>query len=202
MRSVVFFQILLVVILSSAAWGQVTPEIPTLSASQVELLNAGEILVDSIEGEIPTGTAIGVIDALPAEVSALISDFNRHSEYFEDITLSELESTDGDYGIGRGITDTPWPMEDREWVLRMRTIETEVDGVPAYVSTWEYVPGSGNLVDTQGYYLCIPWGPEGAQTLMRYYITADLGTWLPDFVLEWSMENMLPGRIEGLRNHI
>ena len=202
MRSVVFLQTLVVVLLSGTAWGQVTPTIPTLSASQVEQLNAGEILVDGVEGEIPTGNAIGVIDAPPAEVSALISDFNRHSEYFEDITLSELEGTEGDYGLGRGITDTPWPMDDREWLLRMRTIETEVDGVPAYVSTWEYVPGSGNLVDTQGYYLCIDWGTDGTQTLLRYFISVDLGTWLPGFLLEWSMENMLPGRIEGLRAQI
>jgi hypothetical protein len=183
----------------AAAYAQPTPSIPSLSQAQVERLNRGEVLVEVVEGEVPIGDAIGVIDAPPEAVMALVSDFARHSEFFDDTAVSEVVGQDGEYELQHGVTDTPWPMDDREWTLRAWHGTMEVDGLQVLVSTWEYVPDSGNIVDTEGYYLMIPWGDDGSKTLFRYHISVDLGTWLPDFLLEWSTENMLPNQVEALR---
>lgn len=188
-------------LLALSALAQPTPSIPSLSNDQINRLNNGEILVDGIIGEAPVGDAMGVIDAPPEQVMALIRDFERHSEIFDDIALSELVGRDGEYTIHHGITNTPWPMADREWTLRAWGGAMEVDGMPVLVSTWEYIPGSGNIVDTGGYWLCMPWG-DGSKTLVRYHIMVDLGSWLPDFLIEWSTENMLPNKINAVRDHI
>ena len=76
----------------------------------------------------------------------------------------------------------------------------QVDGMDVNLSVFEYVQGSGNLVDVQGYWLLLPWGDDGSQSLVRYHVAIDLGTWLPDFLLEWSTENFLPMKIQGLRD--
>jgi len=180
---------------------QPTPVIPSLSQDQVDRLNAGEVLVDlNADLDPPVGDAIGVIDAPPEAVFAIVSDFARQSSWLDDVTLSEVVGEEeGGIVLCHGITDTPWPMEDREWTNRTWNGQMEVDGVPVYVSNWVYVPGSGNLEASEGYWLMVPWGDDGSKTLLRYYLVIDLGTPMPDFLLNWGSENMLPTRITGLR---
>jgi hypothetical protein len=156
-----------------------------------------------MNGEVqpPVADAIGVVSASPEQVIAVVSDFENHSEWFEDLTLAEIVGREeGGIVVIRGVTDTPWPMEDREWTNRTWNGEREVDGVSAYVSTWDYVEGSGNLEDTEGYWLIIPWNEDGTQSLVRYYMILDLGTPMPDFLVNWGAENMLPSRIQGIRD--
>lgn len=200
MRTTTVCLILSVQLLALPALSQPTPTIPSLSNDQIERLNRGEILVELIEARVPVGDAIGVIDAPPAAVAAIIEDYDRHDEIFADTSLSEVVGQEGQYTLQHGITDTPWPMADREWTLRAWTGPMEVEGMQVLVSTWDYVPDSGNLVDTEGYYLFIPWGDDGSKTLFRYHMMVDLGTWLPDFLLEWSTESMLPNQVQALRD--
>jgi hypothetical protein len=188
--------------LSLPALSQTPPEIPSLSQDEVSRVNRGEVIVNVIEGAIPVGDAIGVIDATPQAVMAVLADIDHQEDIFDDTSLSEVVGHDGDYILQHGITDTPWPMADREWTIRVWQGPMEVDGMQVLVSTWDYVPGSGNLVDTHGYYLLVPWGDQGQQTLLRYHISVDLGTWLPRFLLDWSTENMLPDQITALRRAV
>lgn len=193
--------ILSVVVLAAApASAQMEPSIPSLSADQVTRLNAGEVLIDTVQGSAPIGDVMGIINHSPETVMTLVANFELHSEFYDDVSFSEVAGVDGEYQLLHGITDTPWPMDDREWVLRAAGGPTQVDGVDVILSTWAYVPDSGNLVDTTGFYLAIPWGSDGTQTLLRYRIQVDLGTWLPDFLLTWSQENFLPNKIVNIRS--
>ncbi|MCA9565832.1 MAG: SRPBCC family protein [Myxococcales bacterium] len=176
------------------------PHIPSLSAEQVDRLNNGEILVEVVNGDVPIGDVLGVVDAPAQQVLDIIVDFDSWHEFMPSMTETEVTSTEGEYYICRAVTDTPWPMDDRVYSFRAWAGETEVDGMTVLTSNWDYVEGSGNLEDTEGYWLLIPWGEDGSKTLVRYYLTADLGTWLPDFLLNWGTENMLPSLIEGLRS--
>lgn len=191
-----------VLFLSATAYAQVTPAIPSLSSSQFQQLNEGEILVDVVVGEVPIGDAIGVIEATPEEVMEVLRNFDDHERVMSDMILAEILEYDGDVALCHGITDTPWPMEDREWVIRASDEVTQIDGMEVILSTFEYVEGSGNLEDINGYWLFIPWGADGSHTLARYHLEVDLGTWLPDFLLEWSTENFLPIKIQGLRDYL
>lgn len=178
------------------------PSIPSLSADQVTRLNNGEILVDMSDGEPPVGEAIGVVDAPPARVLAIIANFPGQTAWLDDLESAEVVGQDGEFELCHGVTDTPWPMNDRTWTIRVWNGEMEVDGMQAWVSAWDYVPDSGNLANTEGYWLLIPWGDDGSKTLVRHHLILDLGTPLPDFLLSWATETMLPTRIQGLRSQI
>ena len=186
----------------NSARAQTDPAIPSLSNDQVTRLNNGEIVLDVVPGAVPVGDAMGVVDYTPEQVFNVVSDFDKHGEFMSDLALAEVTGTDGDALFCHGITDTPWPMDDREWIIRAGGGPTEVDGVNVYLVAWTYVPDSGNLVDTNGYWLAMPWGADGTQTLLRYRIQVDLGTWLPDFLLSWSTENFLPWKVIDIRNRL
>ena len=181
---------------------QTTPSIPSLSGGQVELLSAGEIVVDVVEGAAPIGDVMGVINFTPEQVFEVVADFDKHGEFMSDLALAEVTGLDGEARLCHGITDTPWPMDDREWIIRAEGSATQVDGVDVYLVAWTYVEGSGNLIDTTGYWLMMPWGADGSQTLLRYRLQVDLGTWLPDFLLSWSTENFLPFKVTDVRNRL
>lgn len=184
---------------TSSGWAQMTPSIPSLSGDQLDRLSTGEILIDTVEGAAPIGDVMGIVDHTPREVMELIRDFDKYHEFMSDISVSEVVSQEGNEYLCHGITDTPWPMDDREWVIQATGGPTQVEGVDVILSTFFYVPDSGNLVHTEGFWLAIPWGEDGSKTLLRYRIQVDLGTWLPEFLINWSTENFLPNKIHDIR---
>ena len=187
---------------SASAIAQQTPEIPSLSNDQVTRLNSGEILVEVVASERPIGDVLGVVDAPAQQVLDVITDFDHYTEFMPNMGASSIIEQDGDTYVCSGITDTPWPMDDRIWTIRAWAGPQEIGGINALVSTWDYVPDSGNLVDTEGYWLLLPWGDDGSQTLVRYYLMADLGTWVPDVILNWATENMLPDMITAIKERV
>ena len=227
-----WFAFLACTLVPAVVQAQESAAIPSLSASQMESLTDGEIIVDvgTNAAEVPMGDAIGIIEATPEEVIRVIEDFNNYEEFMEDMAHAEILTTaerareviedigsddalegldidalltfEGEGALCFGITDTPWPMDDREWVIRAEGGLTNIDGMEVILSTFTFVPGAGNIVDIYGYWLLIPWGDDGAQTLARYHLEVDLGTWLPDFLLEWSTENFLPLKVQGIRDRL
>lgn len=181
---------------------QPVPEAPNLSDSQIDELNAGEILVEVINGEIPVGDAIGVIDASLEQVRAILFDLDRFAEYMPDVVESEILGRDGDAYLFRAVIDTPWPMSQREFTVRIWVSEGDEEGDLQHYGTWDYVPDSGNLVDIDGFILLLPWGDDGSRTLLRYHLSVDLGTWVPDFLVSWATENMLPGMVNNIRGQV
>jgi hypothetical protein len=177
--------------------------VPSLSNAQVTRLNNGDVLVDVIPGAVPVGDAIGVVDAPMDRVIEVIRDFAAYEDWMSDIEQSRvLEDRGNNNFLCRGETDTPWPMANRHWTVDAWGGEVQIDGMDVLVSVWSYVPGSGNLVDTHGYWLLLPWGDDGDKTLVRYHLRVDLGTILPSFLLEWSTENFLPKKITDLRRRL
>lgn len=184
---------------SSVASAQMEPEIPSLSQDQVARLNAGELITDVVDQEVAIGDVMGVVDHPPEAVMLLLADFGTHSEFMSDLTLSEVVGNEGEDMLLHGITDTPWPMDDREWVNRARGGATTLNGVEVGLATFDYVPGSGNIEDARGYWLALPWGDDGSKTLLRFRVQIDLGSWLPDFLKDWGTENFLPVKITDVR---
>ena len=183
----------------TVALAQMEPTIPSLSQAQVEQLNSGEVIIEVVDQAVAIGDVMGVIAHSPERVMRLIEDFETHSEFMSDTSLSEVVGREGDDILCRGVTDTPWPMDDREWINRARGGPVQLEGVDVVLVTFDYVPGSGNIVDARGYWLAIPWGPDGSSTLLRFRVQIDLGSWLPDFIKNWGTENFLPIKITDLR---
>lgn len=178
---------------------QPTPELPSLSHGQLEQLDRGYIFTDLVDGEVPIGDVVGVVEARSERVVDMLMACDRHADYIEHLLESETVIVSGDHMVCRGVTDTPWPLHDRTWAVRQSFTQTMVDGYEVWVGTWEYVPGSGNLIDGSGYWLIAPWGPDGQHALVRYHIEVELGEALARPVQRWAINSMLPDRIRALR---
>ena len=178
------------------------PEVPSLSADQVERLQAGEVLIDVIRRDGMVADVMGVIEAPTQAVLDVIDDYDSYTEFMPYMVEWELHGQEGEFQTYRGVTDTPWPMDDRYFVVRCWSGPREIDGIQALVNTWDYVPDTGNLADTEGYWLMLPWGEQGQHTLLRYYLLNDLGTWIPEFLMEWASGNLLPDTIAVIRERV
>jgi len=173
--------------------------------------------------DVLIGDAIGIINATPEQVIAVIKDFDHYEDFMDDMVLAEILDTpeelaehfeDGEaeqylapeggieVELCHGITDMPWPMDDREWIVRARGGWTRIDGIDVILSCFTYVPGSGNLENIYGYWLLIPRGSDGSKTLVRHHLEVDLGTKLPSFLLKWSTESFLPVKVQGIRDRL
>jgi hypothetical protein len=188
--------------LAAASRAQPVPVVPSLSRAQLARLEAGDVLVEVVGRERPVSDTLALIDAPPPLVLEVIEDFDHYTEFMPDFTESEIVGREGEYTHCRMVVATPWPMEDRRLTVRTRSGSLQLDGVDALYSDWDYVEGSGNVVDTEGYWLLLPWGEDGQRTLLRYYLVADLGTWIPDFLISWANENMMPNTIAAIRNRL
>ena len=187
---------------SGLAFAQPAPAVPSLSGEQIERLNGGEILVSVTVDGAMTSDVIGVLEAPAEQILAIVDDFGSYTEFMPDSAVSEVVGTDGEYRLCHGVTDTPWPVEDREYTLRVTSGPQTVDGMEVLVNTWTYVPDSGNIANTEGYWILVPWGDDGTSTLVRYFTIADMGIPLPEFLVTWASEDMLPGYLEALRGRI
>jgi hypothetical protein len=188
--------------LARSAAAQPTPVIPSLSQDQVARLEAGEILVEIVGRERPVADALALIEAPAVRVLEVIEDFDHYTEFMPDFEEASIVERDGDVTICRMVIDTPWPMENRRLTVRSRSGPLQLDGVDVLFSDWDYIEGSGNMVDAEGYWLLVPWGDDGQRTLVRYYLVNDLGTWIPDFLLNWANENLVPQSIVAVRQRL
>lgn len=188
--------------LAASAAAQPAPVIPSLSQDQVTRLEAGEILVQIVGQERPISDTLAIIDAPADQVLAAIEDFDHYTDFMPDFDESEIVGQEGDVTLCRMVVDTPWPMEDRRLTVRARSGPLQIDGIDVLFSDWDYVEGSGNMVDTEGYWLLLPWGDDGQRTLVRYYLIADIGTWIPEFLINWANERMMPESIVALRERV
>ena len=48
----------------------------------------------------------------------------------------------------------------------------------------------------------VPWGDDGDETLLVAHMALDVGTWIPDFVLEWAQETFAPAPVLNLRRRL
>jgi hypothetical protein len=202
LRSIQLLTVIGLLSITSVLYAQPAPAIPSLSADQVERLNAGDILVEVINGEVAIADTIAVVDAPAQAILDVLVDFNHYVDFMPDTAESAIVGEDGEYYLCQGETETPWPMRNRDWTVRAWAGPQEVDGMSVLISNWKYVPDSGNLEDTEGYWLLLPWGDDGEKTLVRYYLVADIGTWLPDFLLNWATENNLPATLRAIRSRV
>lgn len=186
----------LLALLPSAAAAQSVeaPTQPSLSADEVASIESGEVVVHTRRGTPNRGEVVGLVCAPISEVWAIVRDFNNLHRWYPDMEDSQLIAT----GHGRGQTNMPWPISDRNWEIAATQGEQTVGGVSSYVATFDYIEGSGNLEEMFGYWLVREW--DNGCTMVRYVLNADLGIALPSSIVNWAARRMLPGIITGLRD--
>ena len=178
------------------AAAQESPRYPRYDDEDVQEMLSGDVKVSMRRGDGDTarGTALGLIQAPLEELAEIIRDFDHHEDWYPDMTTSTLS---GD--VGHGVINAPWPMTDRTWDITIESGDRTVSGHTCFASTYQHVPGSGNVTDTHGYWLLCPWSDDTSYTLVRYVLNMDPGVPVPDAMIRSSTRRMLPGVINGLR---
>lgn len=104
---------------------------------------------------------------------------------------------DVSYPLCAAVTRIPWPISDRTWSIQVHNRREVLLGVDAFVSSWTYVQGSGNMVDNTGYWTVKAW--PGGRSLVHYAFRADAGLHVPDFIERRATAGMLPSIVDNLR---
>jgi hypothetical protein len=171
-----------------------------LSAEEIALLEAGETVVATRTGEVNRGQVIGLIDAGIRPLMEIVTDTNNQYIWFPDMLESEQISREENQGRSRGVTNMPWPISNRSYMVDGRYTQYTFDGAGCHAIEYQYVPDSGNMEQLFGYYLMCPFQGSDSRTLVKYVINADLGIWLPSSIIAWAQARLMPGVIEGLRD--
>lgn len=178
------------------------PRIAAPNAEQTAQLNDGKAITSTKRATFNRGEVYGLIDAPPAKVWAIVSDYNKMKSWYPDMLESITLKREGKSGTLQGLIKMPLVFANRSYQLEAVYQETTIDGVPAYTIEFNYLPGYGNLKDMYGYWLIYENPLKRGQTVVKYVINVDLGVWLPDFILRWAQGRMLPGIITGIRSQL
>jgi hypothetical protein len=181
-----------------AAWANETPTYTPLSAEQATELLDGEIIVDLQRGDPSRAETLALIHAPMRELGEIIADFDTATEWAPALTEQYTVERDGDAYILQTTTAIPWPIADRHFRTRATWEFTTVDGHEAFVNAFEYIEGSGNLDETYGYWLLIPYPDDPEYTYAKYVVYADPGIAVPEFLVRWVTRNALPDVIRAL----
>ncbi len=168
---------------------------------EVALLEGDPIAEVTRNGQNNRAELVAIIDAPPGDVWEVVIAYDRYEGWFPDQIVADIIERDDGTGVLYGETRVP--------VLRNRTYRlTEVrrseviDGETVFIDEWEYVPDSGNLDSSTGFWYITPYGDSGEQTLVRMVVSADLGIWLPQTLINWGTRRMLPGIAEGIQEQV
>ena len=179
-----------------------TPTPARLSAEEMAAVSAGEFVIRTRRGQLNRGEVIGVVDAPIAQVWEVILDFDRYASWMDQLEVTRTLRHEGDVRICEGITRVPFPIRNRYWHVRVEGGARMVGGQTHYVGTWSYIPGTGNVEDTFGYWYVTPMPDAPERTLVKYVLLADLGIWVPNAILAWGTRRLLPSVMGGLRDEV
>lgn len=188
------------VVTTATVSAQPRVSLPELSTEELAELIGGDVQVDvRVDGPTIRADIVGVVDAAPARVFAVIRDFAGQENWVPDLYDASVVESSGNVVVGEGNTRLPWPLSDRQWRLRIVSSEETLEGQPALVARWTLVPDFGNMVQNEGYWLVLPVADDPSRSLVRYRFVANAGISAPDGVERRATRRMLPGIIEGLR---
>lgn len=196
------FLLVFLLLLPAAASAQNRPSAPRLDEGRITRLEAGEKLVYATVEQMNRGEVVGVIDATMEEVFAVLEDMDRYTRWYPDQRAAALISRTENAAQASGEVHLPFPFPNRTYIVDIDGEERVIDGVRTVQLRFQYVPGSGNFNDMYGFWWLQPWQGNDQRTLVRFVLNADLGVWLPDFVIRWAQRSMLPGIVDGLRREV
>ena len=197
-RSVFLF--LLAFLLLSPAYASEAPEYTPIPARRVEALQNGEVIRDAVRGTPNRGYVIALIQAPPQELFEIVSDYPRIPQWSRPLRRAAIISSSGNERVIEGETELPWPISNRNWRIRSVSSTPTIQGQSALVNSWTYIPGSGNIRDTFGYWLIMPWPENPQYTYVKYVINADPDMSVPDTILNMITRRTLPQLISNLRD--
>lgn len=163
-----------------------------LTGAQERQIESGEVVVEVLDTGHATMrdvVSIGYVDAPPAAVWKVITDYGHYDRIFPNIKRAETRAKHGATEDHYVEFDYPWPLPDK-WVLNRITHD------PAhYHITWHRVDGS--VKEVVGSWKLLP---VGKRTLVIYTVRVDPGLPLvPQWAITWGTQHVAPQIITRLR---
>jgi ribosome-associated toxin RatA of RatAB toxin-antitoxin module len=186
-----------VLVASTALAQPVTP--PPLDSSEMTRLATGDILVRDFP---PTGgkgvasRAIGVIDAPPAEVWAIVSTCKLFFQFMPRVKKSWVKTEPGVGELCHVELTMPFPLTDL-WSDSTQVAREEPAG--HFQLSWTMVRGSYHRSD--GSWMLVPFG-DGSKCLVIYSVDTEPKMIIPDGLIRLGQNSSLPEVITRIRQRV
>ena len=146
------------------------------------------------------GCGVGVIEAPLAAVREVIDAAADFDEFMPRVLESEVEAVSPGVYLNRQVLDAPFPVEDRQYTVRVETENFETGTGPGWWARWNYVEGSGNVRESTGSWTLIPLDQE--RTVVVYRVLTDPGGMLPAWIVDYAAPRTLRRVLESLRDRV
>lgn len=162
----------------------------------VTRLERGEIIVEMRQrthGNTSMAVSMGIIAAPVDQVWNLIVDYGQYERLYTGIPRSDVRSRLGSKATVYLEIDLPWPLPDRWCILEFQADE------PRKLLTWKRI--SGTFRKYEGRAKLSVW------TVNRTFLQVEAGfdpgyDFLPGWLLDYFIENSVPGVVSGPRDHL
>ena len=146
------------------------------------------------------GCGVGVIEAPLAAVREVLDAAADFDEFMPRVLESEVEAVSPGVYLNRQVLDAPFPVEDRQYVVRVETENFETGSGPGWWARWKYVEGSGNVRESTGSWTLIPLDQD--RTVVVYRVLTDPGGMLPAWIVDYAAPRTLRQVLRAVRDRV
>lgn len=176
------------------------PRYSAIAAADVaDLRDEQQVRVSVRQGTPNRGVVVGLIQAPAEELYRIVLDYPRIPEWSPALVRAAESGDTGATKVVEGETHLPWPLSNRTWRINVEYGPRTIDGTEAWVVAWDYQAGSGNINDTFGYWLVMPWPEDPSYSYVKYVLNADPNIALPDWLIRTITRRTLPDLVRNLR---
>lgn len=173
-----------------------------LDGTQRAELGQRKVLAQLVKrGEEPwPGVAVAILDGTPAEVFAVLRDYDRFPSFMPYVARATVDAHTPGRWLVSYVVKGPLGIGDRAYQLEALDEQETVDGVEVLVSRFSYT-GRGNIKSTAGTWRLVPiWG--GGTTFVRYEVRTDPGGSFPGWLKRKIAASGLPRIIGAVRKRL
>ncbi len=173
-------------------------EMPKLSDAEKKKLDAGEMVLREKKPTDNKGVAaisMGVIDAPTSEIWPIVRECQHFSKFMPRTRKSAVIEENGEKLCSVEL-QMPWPIINLVAVSRSALTEQG----NTYRREWSLVRGTYHR--NTGSWLLLPWGDEGAKTLVVYTLDSDPAVLIPDGILRAAQTGSLPEVFKSIRGRV
>ncbi len=148
---------------------------------------------------ILTGTTTMAVP--PAQVAAWITATHTYTDWMHNCEEARLVREEGDVRVGYNRIGSPWPVSDRDVVLRSTSSELEGGGIRIEFrnTTEENVPVASGVVRMPRLVGSYELRPVEAGTRVVYTVDSDPGGSLPDWLIRQASKDLPYFTLRNLR---
>lgn len=172
------------------------------TADEWRQVDRGEVVSWMIEAEgspVKEGIALGLVEAPPARVYAVVTDNARFADFMPYVEESTVETRPDGTLVNRQRLDLPWPVRDREYEIALVNEVLADAEPPLWRSSWSHLEGFGNIEESRGAWRVFACGDI---SLVEYQVLTDPGGSIPNFLKNSATRRSLRSLVEAVRERV